>query len=188
MKAIQAQSSPSPLLEAALSNFYSATHRAPQAADAAQRAAQLAPTSPSIAYQNTMAQARAGNKAIAVNLAQEMTKQFPDQTLAWNALAVLSATSDDAGTAEYTFQKWLKIAPNDSEAHSNYGFFKYKSGNIPEARSILEKASRDFPGDGLVWMNYSVVLASQGETEAAKLAREKANTLMSEETVMGLMR
>jgi Flp pilus assembly protein TadD len=188
LKAIQAQSTPNPLLEAALSNYYSATHRITEAADAAQRSAQLAPTNPSIAYRNTMAQARAGNIAIAIDLARAMTKQYPNQTLAWQALAVLSATSDDPTTAEYAFQKWLEFAPNDSEAHSSYGFFKYKLGNISEARAILEKASRDFPGDGLIWLNFSVVLVSQGDTEAAKLAREKAHVLLSEDTVTGLMR
>jgi Tfp pilus assembly protein PilF len=188
LSAIQAQSTPSPLLEAALSNYYSATHRITEAADAAQRSAQLAPTHPSIAYRNTMALARAGNEAIAIALARTMTKQFPDQALAWHALAVLSATTDDPTSAEYAFQKWLKIAPNDSEAHSSYGFFKYKLGNVSEARSIFEKASRDFPGDGLIWLNFSVVLVSQGDTEAAKLAREKANMLLSEDTVTGLMR
>ena len=188
LSAIQAQPTPSPLLQAALSNFYSSTHRFVEAANAARRAAQLAPTNPSFAYRNTMAQARAGHKAVAIVLARGMTEQFPDQTSSWNALAVLSATSDDAGTAEYAFQKWLKIAPNDSEALSGYGFFKYKIGSISEARSILEKASHDFPGDGLVWMNYSVVLASQGETAAANQAREKAKALMSEDAVMGLMR
>jgi Tfp pilus assembly protein PilF len=188
LKAIQAQSTPSPLLEAALSNYYSATHRITEAADAAQRAAQLAPTNPCMAYRNTMAQARAGNKAIAIDLARAMTKQFPNQTLAWHALAVISATTDDPTTAEYAFQKWLEFAPKDSEAHSSYGFFKYQLGNVSEARSILEKASHDFPGNGLIWMNYSAVLASQGEAKAAKLAREKANALMSEDTLMGLMR
>jgi Tfp pilus assembly protein PilF len=150
LSAIQAQSTPSPLLEAALSIYYSATHRITEAADAAQPSAQLAPTHPSIAYRNTMAQARAGNEAIAIALARAMTTQFPDKALVWRALAVLSATTDDPTSAEYAFQKWLKMAPNDSEAHSSYGFVKYKLGDVSEARSILEKASRDFPGDGLI--------------------------------------
>jgi hypothetical protein len=37
-------------------------------------------------------------------------------------------------------------------------------------------------------MNYSVVLVSQGEIEAANLARERAKEPMSEDAVMGLMR
>lgn len=188
LDAIQSQPAPSFLLECALSDYYAGTGRLPESAEAAGRAAKLAPNVPPIAYRNAMAQAKAGNKAAAMDLARQMTRQFPKQTSAWKALAIISATSDEPGVARDAFLKWLEIAPNDSDAHANYGFFLYKTGNTPGARAVLEKASRTFPGDGLVWMNYSVVLSAQGESVAARTARQRANALMSDKTLNGLMR
>lgn len=135
-----------------------------------------------------MAQARVSNKTNAIELARQMTQTFPGQASAWQALAILSATSDDPETAENAFQKWFELTPNDSEAHASYGYFKYKVGNTSQARKILEKASQDYPGDGLVWINFSEVLAAQGENDAAQKAQQKANALMSNETIKGLMR
>ena len=188
LDAIRSQPAPSSLLECALSDYYAGTGRLPESAEAAGRAAKLAPNVPSISYRIAMAQARAGNKAAAMDLARQMTRQYPNQTTAWKALAIIFATSDEPGVARDAFLKWLEIAPNDSDAHANYGFFLFKTGNTPGARAVLEKASRNFPGDGTVWLNYSVVLAAQGDSKAAMTARQKANALMTDEAVTGLMR
>ncbi len=188
LDAIHSQPTPSPLLESALSQYYVSTNRLAESAEAAKRATLLAPSSSSVAFLNAMAQARVGNKTKAIKLARQMTRQFPGQTSGWQALAVIAATSEQPEVARSAFLKWLEIAPNESEVQASYGFFLYKTGNMFEARRVLERASRNFPGDGLVWLNYSVVLSAQGESQAAGKARQKANALMSDESIKGLIR
>jgi Tfp pilus assembly protein PilF len=117
-----------------------------------------------------------------------MAERFPESPVAWSALANLAATAGETETAERAFRSWLELAPGDSSAYANYGFFLFRTGHAAEARAVLEKAAGDFPGSGPVWMNLGVVLEELGERQAAAEAQRKAQALMTEEERASLLR
>ncbi len=186
--AIRAQPASSALLESALAQYYQATGRHAEAVAPARRAVELAPEDPMIAYRHVMTIEHAGGKIDALDAARQMTVRFPTNPLAWGALATAAAVGGDTSTAESAFKKWLQLAPADPDAHSNWGFFLHKSSRSTEARAVLAKASRDFPGHGMVWLNYSVVLEALGETQPAAEARRKADALLTDEQRATMLR
>jgi tetratricopeptide (TPR) repeat protein len=186
--AIRAQPTASAALEAALSDYFSATGRHAEAVAPAQRAAEMAPSDPRAGHRHAMARARAGDRAGALEVARRLTEQFPEQPLAWSALAAISSSSGDYATASNAFRKCIKLAPRDATAFASYGLMLHRSGRTGEARAILEKAARDFPGDGLVWLNYAVVLEAIGEREPAAEARKKSDALLPAEQRATMLR
>lgn len=186
--AINAQPMPSAVLELALAQYYTNTGRHGEALEPARRAAELAPNDAGAAYNLAMTQVRAGDKVGAVVSARRMTQMFPQSVLSWFALATTAATAGDNNTAASAFRTWLQLAPANPDAHASYGFFLHKTGQDVQAREVLAKASRDFPGHGLLWLNYAVVLEALGEKAAAADARSKANALMTVEQRASLLR
>jgi len=176
--AVRAQPAPSAVLETALSRYYAATGRQAEAVAPALRAVELAPTDPSVAANYALALARSGDTHGALESAQKAVKQFPRHPAVLAALATAAAAMGDNDVAMRAFQTRLKVAPLDPAAHSDYGYFLHRTGRTTEARAVLEKASRDFPGSGLLWLNYSVVLEALGDTAAATHARNKAKQLL----------
>lgn len=179
--AIAAQPAASPALESTLARYYLATGRAAEALGPARRATALAPQDPQLAYQLTMALLAAGDRVAALDEARSMTTRFSESPLAWGALATSAATANDAEQAEPAFRNWLRLAPTDSSAHSNYGFFLHREGRDAAARDVLEKATRSFPADGNLWLNLAVVLEALGEEAAAREARRQADALLTDE-------
>jgi predicted Zn-dependent protease len=186
--AIRSQPTPNAQLESALSQYYGITQRHAEALTAARRASELAPGDPVVGTRYALALARGGQAATARETALRLTQQFPSQALAWSTLASIAATVGDVQTAERAFRTWLELSPADSNAHANYGLFLHRTGRTPQARTLLEKASRDFPGHGAVWMNYAVVLTALGEVQAAAEARTRAEALLTDEQRALLLR
>jgi predicted Zn-dependent protease len=179
--AVRAQPAPSAALESALAEYYSNTGRVGEALESAQRASRLAPDDIGAAFREVMLLLRSGRQAEAERLARTLTRRFPGHPAAWNALASAAATGDDNATAASAFREWLRLAPRDPQAHAGYGLFLYKTGRNVEARGILAQAAHDFPGEGLVWLNYSTVLEALGERAASLEARRKGESLLGPE-------
>jgi Tfp pilus assembly protein PilF len=110
-----------------------------------------------------------------------MTERFPEDPLAWGALATAAATAAEGAIAEPAFQAWVRLAPTDPDAHSNFGYFLYREGRATQAREVLKRATVQFPGNGLVWLNYAVALEALGEGAAASEARRRADALLTDE-------
>ncbi len=185
---VRAQPAPSALLEIALSNYYTATGRESEAVAPAERATRLAPMDPAAAFQHASTTLRAGDHARAVQIASDMARRFPGIPKSWYALSLAASVAMDVPTATKAYEEWLRIAPRDPDAHSNYGFFLHRTGRDQMAREVLERASREFPGYGLVWLNLSVVLEALGENAAALEARQKADSLLPAQQRHGLLR
>ena len=177
---VKAQPVAGPALEAALSDYYGQTDRPAESIASAKRAADLAPDDPSSTLRYTMALLRAGDAATALDFARQKSaaKNHP---LLWRSLAVAASTAGQNDDAERAFRAWLQSTPRDPEAHASYGFFLHQAGRSTEARSTLEKALRDFPGHGLLWLNYGVVLESLHDPGAAEARRKAAALLRSSE-------
>lgn len=186
--AIRAQPAASAQLEGVLADYLSATGRPGEAAAAAQRAAELAPDEPAAAYRLAMSRGQTGDLTGALAVARTMTGRFPQSPLAWNALATATARAHENAEADRAFRAWQKLTPGQPQVAANYGFFLLQTGHPAEARTMLETAARDFPGDGLVWLNYADVLETVGEPAAAEEARRKAAALLPPEQRATLLR
>ena len=173
---VRAQPVAGAALEATLSGYYDQTGRSAEAVAPAKRAAELAPNDPLVTFRYAMALLRVGEANAALDYARQKTAG-QNHPLVWRSFAVAAATAGNNEDAERGFRAWLQTAPRDPEAHANYGFFLHQTGRSVEARTALQKALRDFPGHGPLWLNYSVVLGALGDPEAAE-ARNKAAALM----------
>lgn len=187
-RAIQTQPAPSAAIETAFADYLDATGRSNDALPHAKRAADLAPRDPRVLYRYTVARTRSGDVAGALEYAKQKAAELPEGPTVWSALATVAAVAGEESTATNAFHQWLKRAPGDPTALACYGYFLHRSGHTREAHAILEKAARDSPNNGLVWLNYSVVLDALLNPQGAAAARKKADALMSPEQRAGLLR
>jgi len=178
--ALAAQPIPSATLEAVAGEYYTNTGRPTEAIARLEKAVSLAPGDPAKAFALAFANLRAGRPDQALALATVLSRDFPKEGRSWHVLAVAKATTGDRAGAESAFQEWLRIAPQDAIAAANYGFFLHQCGRSVEARNLLAQAAIRFPGEGMVWLNYAVVLESLGEGKSAAVARENAERFLSQ--------
>lgn len=168
---------PNASLEMAYGEYFNDTGRPLLALEPFQRAAVLAPTDPRIVHGLVMALIRAGRKAEALDVAQKLVKT-QNHPLAWRALSLAAANVGIDGEAVRGFQGWFDLRPGDPDAVACYGYFLRRAGRSAEARPIMARAVREFPGNGLLWLNYAAVLESLGETQAAAEANKNADALL----------
>lgn len=185
---VRAQPTSSASLEGALADYYCATGREADALAPADRAAALAPGDPAHAFRRAVVTLRAGHHLRAMELAAEMSRRFPNEPRSWYALSLTASVAMDIPTATSAYQQWLRVAPRDPDAHCNYGYFLHRTGRDSEAREVLQRACREFPGYGLAWLNLSVVLQALGEHAAAQEARQKADSLLPAQQRHALVR
>lgn len=174
---VRAQPTASPRLEAALSSYLDATGRPDEAVAPAGRAADLAPNDPRFAHRHAIVLLRAGDAVAAFAAAERMTERFPGHPLAHGALAIVASATGRNEVAASAFEAWLELEPRNPSAVANYGFFLHQTGRSEMARGYFEQATRDFPGSGIVWLNYATVLAALGDVDAAAEAQKRAATL-----------
>jgi predicted Zn-dependent protease len=174
-----AQPAPSAPLESALSLHYAATARPAEAIRHAAKAVELNPDDATTAYHHAMTLATSGERTKGLAAAQKMTTRFPREPLAWDALANAAMAAQDAQAAREAFRGWLELQPQSPRALAAYGNFLLRTGQASEARKLLEKAVREIPGDGILWLAYADVLAALGETTAAEAAKAKGLPLLT---------
>jgi Flp pilus assembly protein TadD len=180
-QALASQTTPDATTEAAAGDYYTFTGRPVEAIERLEKAATLAPEDRARRFALTFGNLRLGKTERAVELARALTTEFPMDVRSWNALAIASATAGDEATAESAFREWLRIAPQDPIAAANFGFFLHQIGRSIEARDLLSDSTAKFPGEGMVWLNYAVVLEALGDKAAANAAKQKADGLLTHE-------
>lgn len=185
--ALRAQPTPSAVLEGVALRYFGTTGRHARALRSARRAAELAPADPAVLRALVMALLNAGERGEAESFASGLTTRFPDSPLAWGAYATAAAVAGHYPAAGPAFERWVRLAPDDPDAHSSRGFFLHVSGDDPAARDVLAAGVARFPSFGTLWLNYAVVLEALGDPKASE-ARRKAESLMTPEQRAHLVR
>jgi predicted Zn-dependent protease len=187
-EALAAQSGPNAALEAAVGDYYTLTGRRAEALDRLEKAAALAPGDRARDFALAAAHLRAGRTQEALDLAAGLTEAYPADVRAWQIVAVARSILNDEAGAEAAFREWLRLAPQDPQGAANFGYFLHRIGRNEEARELLAASANQFPHEGVVWLNYAVVLDALGDRAAAAAAKEKADGLLTAEERQLLVR
>ncbi len=85
------------------------------------------------------------NRQYAVALEELRNAQTLDATFAdvYNAFALVYMELNETRLAEESFQRALRLAPNDSELNNNYGWFLCQSGQAQRSIALFETALRN---------------------------------------------
>lgn len=84
-----------------------------------------------------------GNMGVALQEARIAIASDPTYAPAYNIQALVSMDLGDNPAAEASFQRGLKIAPNDPDLNHNYGWFLCKSGRGEQALPYFTNALRN---------------------------------------------
>ena len=83
---------------------------------------------------------QSGRLAEFEELAISMTEQFPAYNTGWKALAVALKQTGRLYESLLPMQKSVELAPQDAEAHSNFGSTLSELGRLDEAETSLRQA------------------------------------------------
>jgi predicted Zn-dependent protease len=111
--------------------------------------------------------------------ATQMTRKFPKEPKAWEALSKSAIAAGNQSAAKDALGHWLEIEPRSARALCAFGSFLLGSGQPGEARKFMEQAVKDVPNDGIVWLQYARTLAASGETAAAESAKSKGTGMLT---------
>jgi len=81
-----------------------------------------------------------GNMGVALQEAQIASAADPNYAPAYNVQALVSMDLKDNSAAEASFQRGLKIAPDDPDLNHNYGWFLCQTGRAKQAQPYFRKA------------------------------------------------
>lgn len=80
------------------------------------------------------------DKDLSASYAKMAVNKFPNDAPAWNQLGYHYMDKDQMDKAEEAFNNYLRLRPNEANAHDSYGDFCMKKGNYEEARKHYEEA------------------------------------------------
>jgi tetratricopeptide (TPR) repeat protein len=112
---------------------------------------------------------RAGEFEGAIATYETLYERVPDNPIVVNNLAsMLSTYRDDAESLEraYAIARRLRGAELP-QFRDTYGWIAFRRGDLDEARPYLESAAEALPTEPLVQFHYGMMLAADGQTEAA---------------------
>ena len=89
----------------------------------------------------------AGNMVAAVNHLKTFISYYPDVSRGYYYLSLILNEQDRMTDAIQMIRKALSLDPYDTGMVANYVLMLYKSGQINEARAILQEALEAFPND-----------------------------------------
>jgi len=112
----------------------------------------------------------------------------PDDFDALYFLSCLLGSLGQTRTVVPLEERAARLDPLNPAAHFHLGFNRLWEGKFEQARKVLEKLNREFPGDPTIEFAYGLSLAYLGEGDQAgavfgELAREQPGTMFS---VIGL--
>ena len=116
---------------------------------------------------------KAGNLALAEQLARALTRQFPDHFFGWKVLGVIINQTGRIEESLQPMQQAVRLAPGDPEVHNNLGNTFQDLGQFTQAEASCREAIRLDPDFAQAHYNLSRalhVLARYAEAEAS--ARE----------------
>jgi tetratricopeptide (TPR) repeat protein len=139
-----------------------------------------------LAYEQAMLAEKLNRPADMERLLRKVIADFPEYHHAYNALGYLLADRNQRlPEARALVTKALEVAPNDPFIVDSLGWVEFRSGNIAEARRLLEKAYGLRP-DPEIAAHLGEVLWSLGLRDEATgiwrtaLQADKTNTLLLE--------
>lgn len=139
-----------------------------------------------LAYEQAMLAEKLNRPADMERLLRKVIADFPEYHHAYNALGYLLADRNQRlPEARALVTKALEFAPNDPFIVDSLGWVEFRSGNIAEARRLLEKAYGLRP-DPEIAAHLGEVLWSLGLKDEANgiwrtaLQADKTNTLLQE--------
>lgn len=107
-------------------------------------------------------------------LALELTKKFPNFSMAWKVLGSINMSDNEFDLAEKAYSKAIEIDPSDSDAHCNYGNIQLGIKNYEKARISYIKALEINKNYAEVYDNLGIVLRHEKKYEGAILNHKRA--------------
>jgi type IV pilus assembly protein PilF len=83
------------------------------------------------------------NLQVALDELGQALRADPEYPAAYNMLGLVYMELGDRARADESFQRGLRLAPNDAELNNNYGWFLCQSGRERESIARFEAALRD---------------------------------------------
>lgn len=84
-----------------------------------------------------------GRLGVALEEARKAIQIDPNYAPAHNLLGLIEMSLNERAPAEAAFQRALQLAPTDSEAHNNYGWFLCQTDRVPESFGHFQAALKD---------------------------------------------
>ena len=100
----------------------------------------------------------------------DAVKVDPKRWQAHNALGLLASESGQFGQAIGHYEQALRVQPRNAECLNNLGFAKFESRDWMGALRAYDAALAIDPGYESAWMNKALLLARQGDDQAALVA------------------
>lgn len=139
-----------------------------QALEVAQEAAQALPQEPVWRYEQAMLAEKLGRLADMETLLRNLIASHPQYHPPYNALGYsLADRNINLTEARELLSKALEFAPNDAYIIDSMGWLEFRSGNLAQARQLLEQAFRAQP-DAEIAAHLGEVLWKLGDTERAQ--------------------
>jgi type IV pilus assembly protein PilF len=110
-----------------------------------------------------------GQHQIALQELRTAAQADPGYAAVYNAFGLVYMALGEQGLAEESFQRGLKLVPNDSETNNNYGWFLCQNGRVKEAITRFEAALHNplYQTPAVPLRNAGVCSLRIGETKAA---------------------
>lgn len=118
---------------------------------------------------------RAGDASAAAAVREEWERRYPERALVREAQRL-----DDAGDVAGAIRKnreALRWSPQYFDAYNNLGVCFYRTGDLAQAREMLEIAAVLNPGANAVHRNLATVFEALGDSRAAERERRRAEAL-----------
>ena len=103
-------------------------------------------------------------------------KADPQRWHAHNALGLLASGSGQYGQAISHYEQALRAQPGNAECLNNLGYAKYEARDWTGAMRAYDAALAIDPGYESAWMNKALLLARQGDDQAALAAFRRVMT------------
>ena len=115
-----------------------------------------------------------GSLQNALELAKELTTDYPNAFIAWNILGATCHRLGHIEKADSAFRRVISLNPSCPDGHNNLGTLLSDQGRLDEAISSYEQAIRINPEHPDLFNNLGVALHEQSKLELAIDAYEKA--------------
>ena len=115
-----------------------------------------------------------GQLSAVIDLAQELTSQFPDSFMLWNFLGAAAAQTGRLDEALEALEKVTQLNPTFAGGHNNFGNLLKNQKKLDEAIGAYEKALALKPDFTEAYNNMGNALREQGKLDKAIEAYDKA--------------
>lgn len=113
----------------------------------------------------------------AVQIAREMTKEFPEQYLAWWTLGMIHLHNENWESTEHAARKAIQLHREDPDVFYLLGISYLKREMMSAAIKNLRKVVKMRPSDAGSWHNLAVALTMDGREQDADDAFNQMETL-----------